>query len=109
MAEPNAAASVADTFPGSKTRHGTNSGWAKHVKAGERPCVPCYAAKQEYDRRRRAAGPTQVKSRQNARAQFRAYQALVREHPERYRELYAEAKSQVLAEDAQPNDSPEVS
>lgn len=90
-----------DFFPGSKTRHGTLSGWRKHQTEGdERPCDPCYFAKQEYDARLRTSTPRQIKQRQAARAQQRALQALARLHAEEYQALYAQARADVEAEDA---------
>jgi len=87
----------ADTFSGSKTRHGTNSGWSRHQTLGERPCDPCYAAKQEYDQRRRLAPERVLQSRAAAAAQMRAYRRLAHMHPAMYAALYAEEK-QRLAE-----------
>lgn len=79
-------------FPRSKVRHGTNSGWSKHVRDGERPCDPCYRAKQEYDRRRLETTPAGVKGRLRARAQSKALLALSHEYPDRFQALYEQAK-----------------
>lgn len=78
----------AETFPGSRIRHGTHSGWTRHIRDGERPCDPCYAAKAQYDRRRRSAPEVIRASRLRARAQHRAYQALAHKYPDEYAALY---------------------
>jgi hypothetical protein len=36
-------------------RCGTTSGHAKHLRNGEKPCVPCAEARREYQRRTMAA------------------------------------------------------
>lgn len=87
------------TFPGSRTRHGTQSGWSKHQSLGERPCDPCYQAKQEYDARRRSAPEQTRRNRAAARAQQRAYSRLAHMYPALYAALYAEEKARIAAED----------
>lgn len=81
------------TFPGSRTRHGTNSGWRLHNDRGERPCDPCYRAKEEYDARRRETPQVQQTARANARAQGRATTRLRAMYPEDWARLYAEEKA----------------
>jgi hypothetical protein len=86
-----------DTFAGSsRTRHGTPSGWSKHMKDGERPCDPCYRAKAEYDHGRRAIPEQTLRSRQAAKAQQMALRRLKDMHPAIYAALYAEAKAAVM-------------
>lgn len=88
-----------DFFPDSTTRHGTLSGWRKHIKIGERPCDPCYFAKQEYDQRRlKAPGPLR-RNRLRARAQARATTRLRNMFPEEWKVLYAQAWKEVFEED----------
>lgn len=41
--------------PGPVREHGKRSGYEQHLRRGERPCVPCRLAKNEYDRLRRAS------------------------------------------------------
>ena len=59
-----------------------------HQQAGERPCGPCYAAKQAYDKRRRAAPAERQRARLAAQAQQKAYGELARTHATEYRALY---------------------
>lgn len=79
-------------------RHGTPSGWAAHQRRGERPCDPCYRAKQEYDRRRKSAPVQVIKSRLSARAQIKAYGELARRYPDEYQRLYQEWKRHFIEE-----------
>ena len=88
-----------DSFAGSKTRHGTPSGFSKHQKLKEAPCEACRAAKAEYDARLRAADSKTLASRRAAKAQGRALQALRTRYPLEYRELYEQAKRLLAAED----------
>ena len=87
-----------DSFAGSTTRHGTNSGWTKHKKLGERACDACTRAKQEYDKRRKAIPEQTRLNRLNASAQGRAEARLRRMYPEDYAALYAEEKARLVEE-----------
>mgnify|MGYP001573058000 CR=1 FL=1 len=69
-------------------RCGTVSGWGRHRDNGEKPCDACARAKSDYDARRREIPEQQLKSRIRAKAQFRAYQTLMRRYPEEYRWAY---------------------
>lgn len=89
-----------ENFPGSKTRHGTHSGFTKHVKAGERPCDPCYRAKEAYDDAYRGQPQQVIKKRLAARAQGRASMALRQKYPEEYKALYAQFKAEIEAEES---------
>lgn len=80
-------------------RHGTNAGFSAHQVAGERPCDPCYRAKQAYDRRRLSATPYQAANRRAAKAQSRALQILRHNHEDEYQVLYRLAKEQIAAEE----------
>ena len=82
-----------DAFPGSKVRHGTASGARLHQRLDERPCDPCYTAKQEYDQRYHSAPEMARRSRASAAAQARAYRRLAHMYPTLYAALYAEEKS----------------
>src|SRR5262245_51554790 len=85
-------------FPNSKVRHGTYSGWSRHIEANERPCTPCYNAKQQYDYRRREAPLVRLKSRLSATAQFRAYQRIAHQYPRLYAKLYKEERDRMFIE-----------
>lgn len=85
-------------FPGSTVRHGTHSGWTRHIKAKERPCDPCYRAKEDYDKRRRAAPEQTRLNRLHARAQGRALRALAHKYPDEYRALYVAYRAELMAE-----------
>ena len=78
------------TWTTTKTRHGTVSGWRFHQLMRERPCEPCYEAKQAYDKRRRETPEQQQMNRLRARAQHQALQELAQRYPEEYRALYEE-------------------
>ena len=82
-----------------RVRHGTHSGWALHTELKERPCDPCYRAKQAYDHRRKSAGLAQLRARKKARAQAIATRRLRRKYPGVWRQLYAEAVAEILAEE----------
>ena len=86
------------TWDTTRTRHGTQSGWRLHQSLGERPCDPCYRAKQEYDARRKASSRQQVKARLAAKAQNRAYMALAHRYPDEYRDLYDQFKREIATE-----------
>jgi hypothetical protein len=86
------------TFAGSTVRHGTTSGWRRHQTLGQRPCDPCYQAKQAYDHRYATAGDTQRKRRLGAKAQSLALQRLKAQYPGEYRAYYEEAKRQLEKE-----------
>ena len=77
-----------DTFPGSKSRHGTQSGYRKHQSLGETPCDACRRAKAVYDQRRRSSPKHAVSNRARAAAQGRARGRLKNMHPTEYRALY---------------------
>lgn len=85
-------------FDGSSVRHGTQSGWSLHKKRGERPCDPCYQAKQSYDKRRKAAPESVQHHRDFARAQSRAEGRLRNLYPDVWRVLYAEELARIKAE-----------
>lgn len=89
---------MSKTFAGSRTRHGTPSGWQKHKEMGDDPCAACFAAKADYDRRRRAAPERQRQARLNARAQSKAYVRLAAMYRDDYRRLYEAAKAELTAE-----------
>lgn len=81
-------------------RHGTASGFAAHQRAGERPCDPCYRAKQKYDQRYRSAPDRTRRSRLSARAQQQATSELARRYPDEYRQLYLKFKQDLTSEAA---------
>lgn len=85
-------------WSGTKTRHGTPSGWTFHKSLDEDPCDACYRAKQEYDRRYRLAPEKIRTSRIAARAQRKAEREIVAKYPEEYRELYLKYKKQFTEE-----------
>jgi hypothetical protein len=95
-----AAASLTDTFADSRVRHGTQSGWRLHQDRGERPCDPCYFAKQAYDQRRKEVPQERIRNRLHARAQTIANQRLKELYPDLYRVFYLEAKARLLVERA---------
>lgn len=80
-------------------RHGTTPGWKRHQRHGERPCDACYAAKQAYDARQRAAPDKTRRNRLHAAAQSRAYTRLAHMYPAIYADLYAEEKARLEAEE----------
>jgi hypothetical protein len=80
-----------------KRRHGTHSGWSLHITLRERPCDPCYHAKQQYDRRRRSAPEQTRRSRLSAKAQIGAYRELAHRYPDEYRAAYQRIKAEVFA------------
>lgn len=77
---------------------GTNSGWARHQRAQEKPCDACARAKSDYDKRRRNTDSVKRASQLGARAQSRAERRLAAIYPDLYRSLYLEAKRELLAE-----------
>ena len=79
-------------------RHGTYSGWRRHQELRERPCDACYAAKQAYDRRYRAAPERTRVSRLHAAAQSVALRRLAALYPDLYREFYIEEKARRMVE-----------
>lgn len=79
-------------FPGSKTRHGTTSGFTKHQYRGEEPCEPCRQAKAAYDYRRLSGRRSANKNRMFAKAQKNALRRLKNAHPQEYKALYEEEK-----------------
>ena len=79
-----------ETFAGSRTRHGTNSGWRRHQILGERPCDACFRAKAEYDKLRRDIPEKALRNRQAAEAQRFALSRLSHMYPTTYALLYAE-------------------
>lgn len=86
------------TFGGSKTLHGSNSGFTKHQYLGERPCDPCYQAKAKYDARRKSATEQVRRSRDSSLAQRKAYSRLAHMYPTLYSEFYAEEKARIVEE-----------
>jgi hypothetical protein len=82
------------TFEGSRVRHGTVSGYAIHEKRKERPCDPCYFARQKYDHDLAAQPPKVVANRARAAIQRKALKALVHRHLEEYNELYREFREE---------------
>lgn len=70
---------------------GTHAGWNVHTKRREKPCDECRAARAAYMREYRRRNP-ECRAREGrlAAARTRALSRLVDEHPDRYRELYAE-------------------
>lgn len=82
-------------FDGSRTRHGTHSGWAKHQKLAEEPCESCRKAKAAYDYRRLSATEQRRKNRLSATAQSRARAELARRHPDEYRTIYEAEKREL--------------
>jgi hypothetical protein len=81
-----------------RVRHGSHSGWTLHRDLGERPCDPCYKAKQAYDRRRKAAPEETIRNRAHARAQSRAYRELASMFPQLYKQLYEEHRERSFEE-----------
>lgn len=78
-----------------RRRHGTNSGWALHTQLGERPCDPCFVAKQAYDARRLSSPDKAIKNRMRAKAQQLALSELARRHHDEYRSLYRRLADEV--------------
>ena len=89
---------MSTTWKTTSVRHGTQSGWRLHLTLSERPCDPCYAAKSEYDKRRKAAPYHTVMNRLHAKAQARTNTVMRQRHLDEYHEVYALAKAQLLAE-----------
>lgn len=87
-----------EQFPGSKTRHGTHSGWSKHKQRGEKPCDSCTRAKEVYDARWLSASDNTKRNRLYAKAQIRAYQSLARKYPEEYQKAYEAERDRLLEE-----------
>tara|TARA_R100001244_G_scaffold6385_9_gene7517 strand:+ start:4481 stop:4771 length:291 start_codon:yes stop_codon:yes gene_type:complete len=79
-------------------RCGTTTGWARHQKAGERPCDACFAAKSAYDKRYRSADDKTRRNRLHSKAQAKALRALKHAHESEYRALYLAYKEQLLGE-----------
>lgn len=88
-------------FEGNDTRHGKVAGWRLHQALGQDPCPACYAAKSDYDRRRNLSDARTRQSRQSARAQGRASKEMRRRYPKVWAKLYAQAKADVIREEAQ--------
>ena len=70
------------------------------MNLNERPCDPCYAAKAKYDKRRKTAPYHAVMNRLHATAQARTNTVMRRRHQKEYREVYAQAKADLLIERA---------
>jgi hypothetical protein len=87
------------------TRHGTHSGWSRHVKLKQDACDSCKKAKAEYDVRFRAADPQRLKSRLQAKAQGRAEQRLRKAHPTEYKIYYQEERAKLFREELDQKDS----
>lgn len=83
------------SFSGSSIRHGTQSGWTEHARRDEDPCAPCFAAKQEYDRKRREDPDRLLQARLHAKAQYLASKRLRHAHKEEYDNYYQDAKAQL--------------
>jgi hypothetical protein len=83
-----AGVTTGNAFRDSNVRHGTYSGYSKHQSLRERPCDPCYFAKQAYDFRWRSAPDRVRKSRIEAMAQTRALKRLSSAHRDEYVAYY---------------------
>lgn len=69
---------------------GTVAGYARHYRAGERPCDKCRAAQAEYAKGRRAkdeAGRDKTQRAAYLRARRRAAATLARRHAQEFRDL----------------------
>ncbi|MGH7791414.1 MAG: hypothetical protein ACREOB_03780 [Thermodesulfobacteriota bacterium] len=80
------------------TRHGTPSGFRRHQTLGERPCDPCFYAKQTYDKRRKSLPEFIIKDRLNAKAQSLALKELKNNHYNEYKDYYDRCKAQLTKE-----------
>lgn len=70
---------------------GTYAGYQHHKKIGEKPCQPCLDANAEYTREWRARSPEiRAKGNRETAARSRALWRLAREHPKRFKKLFAE-------------------
>lgn len=63
-------------------KHGTNTGYAQHYAAGERPCGACRAAKAEYDRHYRQDPAREQDRRLRSKAQYLAYRRMAAKYPD---------------------------
>lgn len=73
---------------------GTYAGYQHHKKIGEKPCQPCLDANAEYTREWRARSPEiRAKGNRETAARSRALWRLAREHPQRFKKLFAEEMS----------------
>ena len=98
MSEPITLDGVVRRFPSGKTRHDTPSGYRRHQIEGTDPCVPCFQAKQAYDRRLLSADDRALRNRLNAKAQGLAHAELRRKHHDEYREVYTRERARLLRE-----------
>jgi ribosomal protein L15 len=87
-----------DPFPGSLSRHGTETGFTRHQKLGEDPCELCRIAKHQADARRKEVPEKVLRGRLAAKAQARAQVALARKYREEYHALYDSELDRILAE-----------
>lgn len=85
-----------ETFYGSKTRHGTTSGYSKHGLMGEDACEMCRIAQVQYNARRLASPEGVLRNRLRAKAQSAALRDLRKKHEEEYRVLYAMHRDALL-------------
>lgn len=81
-------------------RHGTHTGWARHIEEGTDPCESCRQARREYDARRKSATSLKIAARRHSRAQTMANTALRRAHREEYTRYYDLAKLELAAREA---------
>ncbi|MGH7791784.1 MAG: hypothetical protein ACREOB_05665 [Thermodesulfobacteriota bacterium] len=79
-------------------RHGTTSGFRRHQTLEERPCDPCFYAKQAYDGKRRALPRRIIKDRLASLAQSLALKELKNNHYNEYRDYYEKHKVQLTKE-----------
>jgi hypothetical protein len=75
------------TFPGSKIRHGTLSGFRRHYQLKERPCPDCYTAGRARQLDRQSDPGWMKRHNELSRAEGRAHAALTRAFPDEFRKL----------------------
>lgn len=71
-------------------RHGTYSGYQRHIKAGETPCRPCKTANRDYNRAYRTNPAVRERQRAGERARHRALWRLADAHRAEYDRLYSD-------------------
>ncbi len=86
------------TFPGSRVRHGTTSGYNLHKELGDEPCNACAMAKAHYDWRWRSSDQNTRKNRLRAKAQALSLAELRRRHADEYDEIYRTTSGDVFRE-----------
>lgn len=77
---------------------GTNAGYYRHKRAGERPCEKCRAAHNAYVRNRRKVDGRKAERAAYVRATGRAWRALAKRHPDEFAAILRRELGRVHAE-----------